>query len=420
MPPQTTHASWPAVASTRGSSTDFRALFGTPSIKTRVAADPKAPRASRASIRGRAIGSSKVFKVHKKAVHARQGQYVRLRARLVSCSPSEDKTGGKDIRVVQDFNLPYEAPMSSERMRELLDSSEDLEMGDPGVCNPSQQDGSIDSLLDKLHATAIVDDDVAASVEASAQKEIWRSPFNLSDLMGSLEAIKVKATDITGDEEEAFRERLIALVARSEQQVAVQQLLGPDAGTIEGAVARMSGQGSRPSKRRAPALRGSQAPAPITDNDFYRPGLTLERSAELLLVKLEEAKGNCQRWTDVYTADRFRALARDKRKTVLKVCDALYHIAQFLHRGRHGWQLMQWSTAVFAKVDSLLPEVVRCLTRLAAYPGCSWLKNQGLVHALEVRKRLTAIQGEKIEMEEWRQAAADAELERALQQALEA
>ncbi|KAK4540757.1 hypothetical protein LTR36_008972 [Oleoguttula mirabilis] len=403
-----------------GAPKNVKALFGVPSIKIRAAPDPKAPKTSRATIRGKAISSSGVLREHKKDIYARQAVYVRTRARALP-TPSARGEGGPKYVGVQDFNLPYEAQTSSMRLRELIDRSDDMEVGDADVVGTRKFDREVAGLQTLLQGAEMMDDaagtDIAASVKTGRKME--RDPFDLGRLLRSLEEAKGRGADGMEDGEEAFEERQPALATRS-QHVAVLQTLGGAASSIRPANSHHTfGQASRPGNNLVVPARSSQNPANVVGNDFYKTDLSFDGAAEHFLVKLRDAKDNCQKWADVYSRERFTAFAREKKKTVLKVCESLYHMAQFLHCGREDWQFILWSMYFFAKAEALLPELLRCLGTLEAYPGCGWLKEKALVHAYEVRKMLAAIRGRKAEVERGRQDGEDAALESAPEAALQ-
>ena len=125
-----------------------------------------------------------------------------------------------------------------------------------------------------------------------------------------------------------------------------------------------------------------------------------------------KAEEQCQKWADVYEPQRFQAFAREKKHVVMKLCRSLRDIAQFLHVGRHRWDLTQWSKPFYTvEIDITLPEVLRCLNRLAEYEWCTWLEAAGLVHVRAIQTKLNLLRGQKMAMEKF---IATAELERGI------
>lgn len=143
------------------------------------------------------------------------------------------------------------------------------------------------------------------------------------------------------------------------------------------------------------SLDEAKKQADADGNDFYDQNLTLEQAEDLLRVRLRNVHGSCKRWTDVWPPEQFRDFAHSKKQTLPKLCGSLYTTAEFLHLGRRDWDFANWSTEFFAEADTLLPELLRCLYRLAQYPGCGWLRTKAEVHAWEIRRRLALVSAQK-------------------------
>jgi len=260
---------------------------------------------------------------------------------------------------------------------------------------PARPNAEMAELASKLKETRMIAESVPKSI-------------NVTDLLRTLVEVEQKAEGGTTEVEEAFKE-LERAQAELKQRTTMKQRL--DLALIGQAINTLAPQ---------PLLRQSQAPLmSVLGNIYYKADLTLEQAGKLFMEEARDISKKCEYWADAMPPAQFWQFAQTKRQPLNKVCTSIYAMRQLLQRGREGWDLTKWSTAIFIEAEELLPALIHRLRMLASFECSGWLKDKAWAHAHEVQRLLAAVEKQKVEREQWEEVQAEMAFGKAIQEELD-
>jgi hypothetical protein len=145
-------------------------------------------------------------------------------------------------------------------------------------------------------------------------------------------------------------------------------------------------------------------------NPFYNPAMTFDDATQQLLACVRKCALEADKWANSWPESTFRSFARSKKNTIEHFRQSLSWMADFLTRGRRGWNFLNWSIATMSELEQLLVSLECNLERLAKYDGCGWFKRAMLVHIEVLERRFATVYKQKIAVEDWEGKVLEREL----------